>query len=101
MVVNWLNGYNALRDVDKMHSVHSIRSILANLWASGQAVPTPSLGNWIDHQFREHNAIADKLANLAVKERKKLWVHRDMPINATAIWSGFDGGLRKAKSGAG
>ena len=81
--------------------MHAIREDLAWLWAKRSVQPAPDVGNWITHQFRRHNKIADRLATIAVEQRRTLWVHRPLPKNTIAIWGGFDGGLRAGKSGAG
>ena len=101
VVVDWINGTCAIKGKQCKPHVNLTRHTLANLWSYHNTVPAPIYGEWITHQFREHNKLADRLATIAVVERKAAWVQKPLPQNALAIWGSFDRGKRSSGSGMG
>ena len=101
IVVDWANGHAALKAIEHKINLRVLRTTLANLWTSLDVHPIGGYSNWIQHQYREHNAIADALATLAVTTRDAKWVLRPLPPSTCTLWGAFDGGKRTEGSGMG
>ena len=100
-VVDWANGVAATKDSAHLANVHAARNALAHLWGKYNVHPAPATGNWVQHQYRKYNGLADKLATKAIVENTSKWVQRPIPPNTIASQASFDGCLRKGRAGTG
>ena len=63
--------------------------------------PPQGYNDWILHQYREHNKLADSLATMAITSATPLLTLHTFSPSAHAIWGAFDGGKREQGSGMG
>ena len=101
IIVDWLNGVSAIKVTEHHMHITKARYTLAKLWSDHGVNPVPMYGDWLTHQYREHNKLADKLATIAVVHREAKWIQRPLPPTVHAIWGSFDGGKRSMGSGMG
>ena len=100
-IVDWANGLSAVNDKRHLANVHMTRNAFAQRWGIYNVLPVPAGGEWVQHQYRQFNDLADQLATKAIKEQSSKWVQKPIPKETVALQASFDGGLRKRKAATG
>ena len=100
-VVDWINGSAVAKNANHKQQIPTAQKSLAQMWGQHAAIPSPTVGEWVQHQYRRYNDTADKLATIAVLERRAQWIQKPIPKGTSAIQAAFDGGKRGKFSGTG
>ena len=83
--VGWVNAEFAVKANEHLSDIRLARQTLATMWANYDVLPVTAESEWLLHQYREYNKLADKLATKAVVESYKCWIVRPLPCNTKAI----------------
>ena len=69
-MVDWVNGHAIAKNTIHKQQIATVQKSLAQMWGQLAVIPSPTVGEWVQHQYRRYNDTADKLATIAVLERK-------------------------------
>ena len=97
-VVNWVNGAAKCAAPHHRDRIQVIQSTLYSIWANKQVRTAEVGGVWMRHVIREHNALADTMANDIMNKRCRSDIDCfDLEPNLTRairLRASFDGGCR-------
>ena len=95
-VIDWFNGKAQIKNKNYQARVAKLQLILHDFWSRHSIAPTQPYHEWSRHTYREHNEVADKLANLAMDVQSiNQWFAWDRVLGEVNYYRlSFDGGRR-------